>query len=720
MFERLADLACRRPRRLLLAAGLFVAVCGIFGGPVAAKLSATSKNLEDSSSESIRARTLIEQRSGVSPEVGLIALVRANKDIRSPSVRARVQRLATSIAHDPNVARVSDFYDTGQTAFVSRDGRSTYIAVNFKPVSADEADKASKRLAKRLSKEPGVTVGGALVASRQVGDQVIKDLARAEALAFPILFVLLLLVFRSAVAALLPLLGGVVAILATFLGLRIVNGITPLSIFALNLTTGLGLGLAIDYNLFIVTRFREELARGSSTREALARTLATAGRTAAFSGLTVAAALASLLVYPQPFLYSMGTGGIFVSLFSVVAALLVLPAVLALLGPRVNSLSPGFLRRSLERTTRPGKGFWYRLARTVMRRPALFAIVSAAVMIALGSPFLGVKFTGIDAAVLPASASGRQVNDALNTVFPPNRTSPIYLAVEAPGSAAGKVAAYAQRLRGLAGASSVEGPLPSGPGLWRVDVIPQGAPLASSSKSLVHEIRRLKPAFPVLAGGETAAFVDQGHSLASHLPIGLAVLVATTLLLLFAMTGSVVLPVKSLVMNLLTLSATFGLLVLIFQDGRLQSVLSYTSQGALEMTQPILLAAVAFALSTDYGVFLLTRIKEARDAGASSTEAVAAGLERTGRLVTSAALLFCIAVGVFSISKIVFIKELGLGMALAVVLDATIVRGLLVPSLMRLLGDRNWWAPDPLRRLYDRFGLHEAVEAPPAGPAIER
>jgi uncharacterized membrane protein YdfJ with MMPL/SSD domain len=247
-------------------------------------------------------------------------------------------------------------------------------------------------------------------------------------------------------------------------------------------------------------------------------------------------------------------------------------------------------------------------------------------------------------------------------------------------------------------------------------VVPRGAPLSASSQKLISEIRSLRPPFKVLAGGETAAFVDQGKSLASNLPIGLAILVATTLVLLFAMTGSVVLPLKSLVMNLLTLSATFGLLVLIFQDGHLQSVLRFTSQGALEETQPILLAAVAFALSTDYGVFLLTRIKELHDGGASTTEAVAGGLERTGRLVTSAALLFCIAVGAFSISKIVFIKELGLGMALAVILDATVVRGLLVPSLMRLLGDWNWWAPGPLRRLYTRYGLHESAE--PAPPAV--
>ncbi len=715
MFAALADRAFRQPRRLLVVAGILVAVCGVLGGPVAGKLSTSNSNFEDAGSESIRARHLIEEHSGISPDISLIAVVRAGASLRTPAARRRVESIAATIARDPAVARVYDLYTTGSSTFVSKDGRSTYLAVAFKPVSAGQAETAAKRLDKELSKQPGVLVGGAVLSGTQVGTQVGKDLGKAEALVFPILFLLLLLVFRGVVAALLPLLSGIVAILGTFLALRVVNGFTPMSIFALNLTTGLGLGLAIDYSLFIVTRYREELARVGPGREALVRTLATAGRTACFSGLTVAAALASLLVYPQPFLYSMGTGGIFVALFSVVSALVVLPAVLALLGPRVNALSPARFRRSLERSAQPAaQGFWYRLSQVVMRRPFVFAVGSAALMIALGIPFLGIKFTGVDATALPTSASARQVSDVLDSEFPPNRASPVYVAVEAPRSAAGAVATYARSLRGLAGAAAVQGPRPAGQGLWEIDVVPRETPLASSSKKLVDEVRAASAPFPVLVGGESAAFVDQGHSLASLLPIGLAILIATTLVLLFALTGSVVLPIKSLVMNLLTLSATFGLLVLIFQDGRLESALGYTSQGALEMTQPILLAAIAFALSTDYGVFLLTRIKEARDAGGSNTDAVATGLERTGRLVTSAALLFCVAVGAFATSKIVFIKELGVGMALAVILDATIVRGLLVPSLMRLLGDRNWWAPASLRRLHDRFGLRESDELPAA------
>jgi uncharacterized membrane protein YdfJ with MMPL/SSD domain len=714
MFESLADWIQRRPKRVLAAVLVFVAVCGVIGGPVAAKLSSTGANFEDSASQSVRARNLLEHASGASPDVGLVVLVRAGADVRTSAVRARVARIAATLRRDPAVARVVDVYTTGSPVFVSRDGRSTYLAASFKAVSDNAQSDAAKRIQKELRTERGVVVGGAAVAVNEVGTQVGKDLGMAEGLVTPLLLVLLFFVFRGVVAAVLPLLGAVVSVLATFFALRVVNSFTPLSIFALNLTTGLGLGLAIDYNLFIVSRFREELAAGSDTRASLRRALATAGRTAAFSGCIVAAALASLLVFPQPFLYSMAIGGIFTALFSAASALVVLPALLALLGTRVNALSPARFRRSLEANA-GHSGFWYRLAHAVMRRPVPVALASAAVMIALGIPFLSVHFTGVDASVLPSSAAARQVDQALRSEFPPNRASPVYVAVRAPAASGGAVARYAAGLRRLPGAAAVRGPQLAGTGVWRVDVITSSPPLSASSQRLVRDIRRTHTAFPVLVGGQSAAFVDQSDSLAAHLPLGLGILVLTTLALLFALTGSVVLPLKSLVMNLLTLSATFGLLVLIFQDGRLESVLRYTSQGALEQTQPILLAAIVFALSTDYGVFLLTRIKEGRDGGLPNREAVASGLARTGRLITSAALLFCVALGAFATSKIVFIKELGLGVALAVILDATVVRGLLVPSLMCLLGDWNWWAPVSLRRLHARLGLRESADpVPPA------
>jgi uncharacterized membrane protein YdfJ with MMPL/SSD domain len=402
-----------------------------------------------------------------------------------------------------------------------------------------------------------------------------------------------------------------------------------------------------------------------------------------------------------------------VSLIAAGVALLVLPAVLALLGRRVNSLAPRRLQRAADRDAQPARaGAWYRLSQTVMRRPGRIAVASAAFLIALGLPFLGIKFTSVDPSVLPADASARQVDEALARDFPPGRTVPIYIAAETrPGP---ELQAYSRELRQLPQVDSVSPPQPAGPGLTLVNVYPSTPQLDDRTQDLVRDVRGLDPPFEAAAGGFTAEFVDLKKSLADHMPLAAVIIVLATLVVLFLFTGSVVLPIKALVMNVLTLSATFGLLVLIFQDGRLEGLLDYTSQGALETTQPIVLVAVAFGLSTDYGVFLLSRIKEARDHGAANREAVAIGLERTGRIVTAAAVLFCVAIGAFATSQIIFIKEVGVGTALAVVIDATIVRALLVPSLMELLGKWNWWSPRPLRRLHARIGLAEG-EARAAG-----
>jgi uncharacterized membrane protein YdfJ with MMPL/SSD domain len=344
-----------------------------------------------------------------------------------------------------------------------------------------------------------------------------------------------------------------------------------------------------------------------------------------------------------------------------------------------------------------------------MRRPGRIAVASATLLILMGLPIFGIKFTSVDATVLPKSDPARQVDTALRTQFAANHTTPLIVAAQAqPGPELNR---YVARLDGLPGAAGVSQPRPVGDGLVRIDVISRYSDLDDRSQDLVRDVRALSPPFDAGVAGASAHFVDLKSSLAAHIPIALAILAGTTLILLFLFTGSVILPVKALVMNLLTLSAAFGLLVLIFQDGRFEGLLSYTSQGALESSQPIFLAAVAFGLSTDYGIFLLSRIKEARERGASDREAVAIGLQRTGRIVTAAAVLLCVALGAFSTSEIIFIKELGLGAALAVLIDATIVRALLVPSLMELLGKWNWWAPPSLRRLHARFGFEEIPRA---------
>ena len=598
-----------------------------------------------------------------------------------------------------------DAYSAGgdPAELVSRDGRSTYVPITLR----DGAD--ADALVERLERVPGVALGGPEIVNEQAGEQVQEDLARAELLAFPLLFLVSLLVFRGLVAALLPLAVGMVTVLSTFLLMRGVNELEPMSVFALNLIIGLGLGLAIDYSLFIVSRFREELEQGQGTADALAATLRTAGRTVLFSAVTVAAALASLMLFPQRFLFSMGVGGVLVSLVAATVALTILPALLAALGPRVNALSPARWRAATRReAARVEEGFWYRHSRRVMRRPGAIAATTAVLLVALGIPFTQVAFTGVDASVLGTSHSARVVDEALRREFPPNRTSPVLVAAEAPKSAAAEVDGYARRLRAVPGVLGIQEPQYAR-GLWRIGVVAPGRRLDESAKDAVRGVRAVAAPFPVQVGGSTAEFLDQQSALADRIPLALAVLATTTLVILFLMTGSVVLPVKTLIMNLLTISAAFGILKLIFQDGRLEGLLGYTSQGALESSQPILLFAIAFGLSTDYGVFLLTRIKEAHDGGLSNDEAVAVGLQRTGRIVTAAAILFCIAIGAFVTSEMIFIKQLGLGTALAVLIDATIVRALLVPSLMALLGEWNWWAPRPLARLHARIGLKEAV-----------
>ena len=708
MFTALADLAYRRGRRVVILAVLAAVVAGAVGGSVADRLD--PYNADDPASESYRAEQLLE-RSGAEPTIDVVALVDTGADVRSGAGRAKVERIAAELRRDPDIATVTTFEDGGP-ALVSRDGTASYVTASLTP-EADESD-AADRLLERFDGRAGVTLGGGAIAGRQANEQVSKDLARAELLAFPILLLLSFVFFRSLVSALLPLLVGGLAIVFTFLALRLASDLGSVSVFALNLVTGLGLGLAIDSSLFIVSRYREEIAEHGPGREALRRTVGTAGRSVLFSSLTVAAAMASLLVFPQNFLYSMGLGGAIVALIAGAVALIVLPAVLALLGTRVNSLAPKRLQRAAARDASGlQEGFWYRLSRFVQRRPGRVALASAATLVALGIPFLSINFTAVDAQVLPESASARQVDTAVNADFPAHRTTATYLAVAAPPGP--KVETYADELRRLAGAAEVSPPRLVADGVTRIDVVSQSAPLAEGSQALVEDIRALDPPFAVAAGGETARFVDLEDSVLEHLPIALAIIAIATIVVLFAMTGSVVLPLKAVLMNVLTLSATYGMLVLVFQDGRFEDLLGYTSQGALELTQPIFLLAVVFGLSTDYGVFLLSRIKEARDGGASDGDAVAIGLQRTGRIVTAAALLFCVAIGAFATSEMVFIKELGLGTAFAVLLDATIVRALLVPSLMELLGRWNWWAPRPLRRLHARIGLSEAGPEPSAG-----
>lgn len=713
MFDALARLADGHARGVRTVALLFFFVAIALGSSVAQRLN--PYGAEDPSTDSIIAKR--ELQAAGYREPGIMVLIQ-DAPIAKQSTRSRIELLERRLRQRTDVASVTGYYDTKSKSFVSHNGDSTYLLVALKATGDKQQQKAATEISQDLTGVRGVIVGGPAVAQEQVNSQVEKDLKTAELLVFPLLFLLSLFFFRSVVAALLPLMIGGLAIAGAVFILRIASEFTSVSIFALNLTTALGLGLAIDYGLFMVSRYREEIAKDGPGIEAMRRVMATAGRTVFFSSITVAAALAALLIFPQRFLYSMGLGGSVVAIFAAAVSLTVLPAVLTLLGTRVNALAPGFLRQRAEADARTDEqGAWYRFAQFVMNRPLRIAAVSGLFLIVAGLPFLRIQFNTVNPNVLPSSASARQVYSVVSTEFPPYHETPIIVAVK--GGSGGAARAVDMRVRRLGGIASTTPPTRLSNDVSVISAYSRYPFLDQRSRGTVERIRRL----PTSAGsnvrvtGATAEFIDFQGSLERHLPAAVGIIVVATLIILFLMTGSLILPVKALIMNLLNLSAVFGLLVLIFQDGRFEGLLSYTGSHGIEQTIPILLFAISFGLSTDYAVFLLSRIKEARDRGASDRECVAIGLERTGRIITAAALLLAVALFAFATSKIIFIKENGIGAALAVLIDASVIRMLLVPSLMALLGKWNWWAPRPLRRLHERIGIADGGQIDMEGDA---
>jgi uncharacterized membrane protein YdfJ with MMPL/SSD domain len=716
MIARLSELATRHTRQVLVSAGILFLLASTLGVPVVSILKSESSDFQDPAAESQQALQLIERVTGQSASFGVAALVPTGGDVRSDPAQARdALRAASLLAAQPGFQRALDYPATHLPELVSRDGRHTLVLAAFttRERSAAAVDHVRPELA-----GSGVRLGGNDVTFSEIDKRTASDLKRAETLAFPILLLLSFWVFRGLVAATLPLLVGGFAIVMTFLLLRLIDQVAGLSIFAVDLVTGLGLGLGIDYSLFVVSRYREELAGGADTHAAILRTLQTAGRTVLYSALTVAGALSCLLVFPLRFLYSMGVGGALVALAAGAVSLIVLPAVLIALGPRINALAPAVLQRSAERAAQPTEsGAWFRLARAVMRRPGLVALVTGGALLAVALPSLRLALAPADAHVLPTSSQPRQVAEALTHDFPVDGSQTITMVVRSPAGHAQTathgeqaVVGLASRARQTAGTQASVGPSRYlGRGAWEIELLPRGTDGAPANQRLVKRLRALADPSTLLVGGATASFVDQKAAISAHTPLALLILALVTGGFLFLMTDSLVLPLIALAMNLLTVAVAAGLLVPVFQDGHLSSLLGFTPIGGLEESNLVLLFVVAFALSTDYGVFLFSRIKESHDAGLATREAVAYGLERTGRLVTAAALLFCVAIGAFTTSHILFIEQFGVGAALAVAIDATVVRALLVPALMGRLGERTWWAPRPLRRLHAWISQHGAL-----------
>ena len=538
----------------------------------------------------------------------------------------------------------------------------------------------------------------------EVNDQTRTDLTKAELIAFPALALLLLLVFRGVVAASIPLLIGGISIVGTLLVLQAMSAVVDTSVFALNVATGLSLGLAVDYALLLVSRYREELGREGPTWEAHRRTVATAGRTALFSGFTVAAAMAALVVLPQRFLYSIAVAGAAVGILSAVIAVLVVPSLLSLLGTRINALA---IRRG-PAVSDESDG-WYRMAWGVMRRPVVVGLASAALLAAAAAPLLSTMLTGPSAQAVPPGQPSYAATAYVGSHYPRDVTEAVTVTVH--GLVGDRMLARFDREIGLIGGITRSAPfVRASHDVAFANFAPAKPALSQSSQNAVRAIRALAPpgGARILVSGNTARFIDQKQSLLDHAPLVIVLVAGATLLLLFLLTGSVVLPIKTLLMNAMTLAATLGVIVLAFQEGLLSGLLDYKGPAAVEVTSLVFLFAVIFGLATDYAVLVMARIKEQHDLGASNEEAVAIGIGRTGRVITAAALMIAVVFLAFGVSSVFFMKQIAVGQAVGVLIDATIVRALLVPSLMRLLGDWNWWAPAPLKRFHRRFGFRES------------
>ncbi len=740
-FARLGSFTVRRRIPILVLAALFVVVSAVLGGGVVSRLS--SGGFDDPGADSARAAAVLADRFDAGPsDVVLVVASTDGASVDSAAVAASAAALATRLAEEPGVRDVSSYWTTQAPAMRSTDGTLALVTARLVE-SGDAAQKRAGELAEELAGPTpdgvlDVHVSGAPVVFHEVGSTIEKDLARAESIAIPVTMLLLLLVFGTLVASGLPAVIGAVAVLGSFFALWVTTQVTDVSIFAINLVTALGIGLGIDYALFMVTRFREQLGRGDDPHEAVVRTVASAGRTVVFSGITVAIALFALLVFPQFFLRSFAYAGIATVTLAVLAAVLVLPALLAVLGTRVNRFR--VLRGATEVSDH---GFWYRLSAYVMKRPWPVLVGGVALLVALGIPFFRVSFGQTDDRVLPSTAQAAQAGQLLREEFDARESDP--LSVVAPDSTATteEVTAYAAALSEVDGVTRVDASTGSyadgdrvapasaasarftaaeGTGTW-LSVVVDVEPYSGEGKQVVEQLRAIpSPLGTTYVGGDAAVFADSQDAMGSRLPWALGIIAVATFLLLFLFTGSVVLPIKALVLNTLSLSATFGAMVWIFQEGHLSQWLGdFTVTGELDTSMPILMFCIAFGLSMDYEVFLLSRIKEEYDRTGDNTYAVQMGLQRTGRLVTSAAALMAIVFIAFATSGVTIIKMLGIGVALAVLVDATIVRGLLVPAFMRIAGDANWWAPGPLRRLHDRIGLSETdgdVEESHADPVV--
>jgi RND superfamily putative drug exporter len=695
VFNALAHLVVRRRKSTLIIFLLVIIAAGGIGSLAFSKLD--SGGYSDPKSESARAAKYLTAHFHVK-DPGIVLIVDSSSHpVSDSTVAASATRLETAVRQVPGVAQTLSYWSTGNLASLqSRDAKAAYIFVYTQNTSFGSMSDVGKVIQNKFDgkfESLHVYASGAGVIAHAINSKISKDLALAETISIPLTFILLAFVFGALVASAMPMVVGVSAILGAFFLIFLFTLFTSVSIFALNLITGLGLGLGIDYALLIVNRFREELHAGKEVDEAVFTTMTTAGKTVFYSGLSVFVTISSMMFFPISFLKSFGYAGVSVVALAVASALIPLPAILAMLGHRVDK---GVVRRSA--IVPKSEGRWAATARFVMRRPVPVVLVSLIILGIFSAPIVNVAFGQVDSRVLPKSDKAAIASQMILDRFPGQEGSPIEIIIPGGATKAAEAAVYAKEIAAVPGIVHMNPPQRQGRDL-RLSAVQSMASRSTKAETLIHALRAIPSPAGTLIGGAAADFTDTQDGIARTLPWALGWIGLSVLILIFVFTGSVILPIKAVILNVLSLVATIGVLSWIFIDGHMKWLVGdFTTTGSLDTGITILVAVVVFGLSMDYEIFLLSRIREEHYAGKSNEESVATGLQRSARIITAAALLLAVVFAAFITSGISSIKAMGVGVSFAVLVDATLIRALLVPALMRLFGERNWWAPKALKR----------------------
>ena len=696
MFEKLGHLMYRRRKAAVIVFVIGILAAGGVGSAVFNRLD--SGGYSNPKSDSYKVFNYLHNVLKVADPTIVVVVDAGQTQVSDPVVTQKAMALEAKMAKENGVTKVISYWSSGGSdSLKSTDGKAAYILVY---TSAEAFTPSSQTIGATFQKNYDGTfeglklyAGGVGVIGNAINKKIAKDLSLSEAISIPATFILLAFVFGAMTASAMPLIVGVAAILGAFFILFLISLFTSVSIYALNLTTGMGLGLGIDYALLMVNRFREELHHGKNVEDSIITTLKTAGKTVFYSGLTVLVTLLSLTFFPLPFLKSFGYAGVSVVALAVIGALFGLPPILAMVGSKVDK---GVIRKSA--ITPKEDGRWAQTARMVMKRPVAVVLLALIILGLFASPIKDIAFSQGDSRILPASNPAAIATAVQASRFAGQTGNPIEIIVINGAGRDAEIAAYTAKVEKVSGVVTVAPPQTYKSDV-RIVAFESMLPRTPQAQKMIHEIRAIAAPQGTLIGGVAADYTDSQDGIAHTLPWALGWIAVSVLILIFIFTGSIILPIKAVILNFLSLGATMGVLTWVFIDGHLQWLVgSFTVTGTLDTSIGILISVVVFGLSMDYELFLLSRIREEHLAGKTNVEAVATGLQRSARIITAAALLLAVVFAAFVTSGVTSIKSMGFGVALAVILDATIVRALLVPALMRLFGERNWWAPKWMQR----------------------